>query len=60
MDERILSQREVMSLTGLSRTTLYKLRRKSMFPQAIKRGEQKIGWHRADIIDWIRSRPIAL
>ena len=57
--EGLLSQQEVERLTGLSRMTLYRYRQAGTFPPAVKRGPQKIGWHRADVMAWIKALPQA-
>lgn len=54
---RFLRRPEVESLTGLSRTTIYRLMAANSFPQQRKLGPNSVGWQQAEITDWINSRP---
>ncbi len=42
--------------TGLSQTTVWRLRRAGQFPPAIQIGQSAIGWRRADIEAWLAHR----
>ena len=42
--------------TGLSPTTVWRLRRAGQFPPAIQVGRAAIGWRRADIEAWLAER----
>lgn len=60
MTHRILNQKQVCELTGLSRKTIWQLDRDKKFPKKISltdgpRG--RIGWHEQEVLDWIASRP---
>ena len=50
---------EVMRLTGLSKTTIYRRYRDGTFPRPLKLGPQSIGWRRGEILEWIESLPRA-
>lgn len=54
--DRILSQREVCGYVGLSRTTIWRLVRKQLFPPPIKLSPNRIGWTRLAIAGWLESR----
>lgn len=56
-ENRILRLREVMRLTGLSKTTIYRRYRDGTFPRPLKLGPQSVGWRRREILEWIESRP---
>ncbi|MBF0283865.1 MAG: AlpA family transcriptional regulator [Magnetococcales bacterium] len=56
---RILRLNEVISMTGLSRSTIYRLVSKGEMPQRFKLGPKSVGWKFEQIIAWINSRPIA-
>ena len=58
-ENRILRLREVMRLTGLSKTTIYRRYRDGTFPRPLKLGPQSIGWRRGEILEWLESRPRA-
>ena len=56
---RLLRSRTVISMTGLSRMTIYRLEAQGHFPKRIKLGEKAIAWRQDEIDDWIQARPIA-
>lgn len=56
VEMQILRPLQVMELLGLSRPTLYRLRKEGRFPNSIKLGEKSIGWMRKDIENWIKSK----
>ncbi len=47
---------EVMTRTGLSRSTIYELIRQDRFPSQINLGPRAVGWVAAEITDWIDAR----
>ncbi|MCQ3804564.1 MAG: AlpA family phage regulatory protein [Acidimicrobiia bacterium] len=52
----------VVAVTGLSRTTLWRLRQAGEFPAPVRLGgdaSRAVGWLRGDIEAWIHSRPAA-
>ena len=56
MNPLILKRRAVEALTGLSRSSIYRLAAASQFPKPIPLGPRAVGW-RADEIDyWIEQR----
>jgi len=50
---RIIRLKEVMDLTGLARSTIYKLIAGEMFPKSISLGERCVGWLESEVQDWI-------
>ena len=55
--QRILRRRDVETLTGLSRSTLYAMMADGNFPSPIKLGKRAVGWQDTDLTEWIASRP---
>jgi len=53
----IIRTNEVINLTGLSRTTIWRLQQDGDFPIRIRLGKNSVGWRSKDIQDWIDSRP---
>ncbi len=53
---RLLSMREVVARTTLSRTTLWRKARAGKFPQPLMLGEQRIAWRESDVAEWIATR----
>lgn len=52
---RVLRLPEVITKTGLSRTTLYTMSRAGEFPVAISLGGKAMGWIESEIDDWIEK-----
>jgi prophage regulatory protein len=52
----ILKQPEVSRVTGLSRSSLYRLEALGQFPSRVNLSESATGWRSDDIQKWIRSR----
>ena len=57
--DRLLRLREVIEMTGLSSSTIYRLKPKGEFPLAIKVGPRAVRWRLSEIIRWMESRPNA-
>jgi prophage regulatory protein len=51
--DRIIRLRTVLSLTGLSRTTLYRKIGEGTFPRQVKISVHGAGWHESAINRWI-------
>jgi prophage regulatory protein len=56
MTFKILRRPEVLSLTGLSTSTIYAMMARSAFPRPVKLSTRAVGWHEQDIIEWIEAR----
>jgi prophage regulatory protein len=46
----------VLALTGLSRSTIYRLMHENAFPKGVKPTARTIAWRSSDIVAWIESR----
>lgn len=57
-DNAVLRTPEVTSLTGLSRSTIYRLMGDGSFPRQRKLGPNSVGWLHGEIAHWINSRPM--
>jgi len=53
----ILRTEDVTRLTGLSRTTLWRLERSGNFPPRVRLGANSVGWVEDEVHEWIASRP---
>ena len=49
----------VIRVTGLSRSTLYRLIADKQFPRPVRLGPRAVAWRRSDIDAWGRTRPDA-
>jgi prophage regulatory protein len=59
MTHKILRLAQVVALTGLSRSSIYRLIQSGQFPTQIKLAERASGWHESDVCGWIGERPKA-
>ena len=59
MNDRLLRRREVEELTGLSRASIYRLKRDGRFPSPVRVSDTAVRWKASDITIWIHSRPVA-
>lgn len=48
----------VIRVTGLSRSTLYRLIADEQFPRPVRLGPRAVAWRRTDIEAWGEARPI--
>ncbi|QFT35229.1 Prophage CP4-57 regulatory protein (AlpA) [Vibrio sp. THAF191c] len=56
MTMRFLRLQDVMSLTGLGRSTIYKFMDEDIFPKTIPLGGRAVGWLESEIEEWMESR----
>jgi len=50
---------DVIRMTGLARSTIYRLEQVGQFPPRVKLSERATAWRSDDIQTWIDSRPNA-
>lgn len=53
---RIIRLKEVIDLTGLARSTIYKFISGDLFPKPISLGDRCVGWLESEVHDWILSK----
>lgn len=53
---RIIRLKEVMDLTGLARSTIYKFISGGLFPKPISLGDRCVGWLESEVHDWILDK----
>ncbi len=53
---RILRERDVKHLTGLSRVTRWRLERRGEFPRRVQLTSRCIGWPEAEVLEWLKER----
>ena len=54
--ERFLREAEVKRITGLSRTTRWRLERCGQFPKRRRLSQNAIGWLESEIRSWMAAR----
>ena len=57
---RVLRERAVRDMTGLSRVTRWRMERSGQFPRRVKLSPNAIGWFQGEIDIWLKSRPRGL
>ena len=55
MVQKIYRLPEVMTLTGLSRSSIYLRIAKQEFPKPLKLGRRAVGWTEDAIVDWQKT-----
>lgn len=55
---RILTIKQVSAALGITRVTLYKMRKRGEFINAVQVSERRIGFREADFQHWLSSRTI--
>ncbi len=50
---RLIRLKEVMSLTGLGRSSIYKFMEESRFPKSVSLGDRAVAWIESEVEDWI-------
>ena len=53
---RIIRLRDVMSATGLARSTIYKYIGENTFPKPVSLGDRCVGWVESEVHDWVLAR----
>ncbi len=59
MHDRLLRRRQVEEITGMSRSSIYKMMQDGEFPRPVKIGLAAVRWRASDITAWVESRPVA-
>jgi len=48
----------VMRVTGLGRSTIYRLMAEGQFPRPVQLASRAVAWRRSDIDGWTDTRPV--
>ena len=54
-----LTAKELQGVTGLSRTTVWRLENAGDFPKRRQVTAQRVAWLAEEVLEWARSRPFA-
>ena len=57
--DKHLRRRAVEQLTGLSRSTIYDLMAKGLFPRPVRLTAKAVAWPESAIAEWLASRKAA-
>jgi prophage regulatory protein len=55
----LLRMPSVIQITGLGRSTIYRLVAEQKFPSPVRLGERAVAWRRSEIDAWSETRPVA-
>lgn len=58
MADRMLNVAEVCELTGVSRTSIWRLQRAGEFPAPRRLIGHRVAWLSSEIGEWIEARPV--
>jgi len=50
---------DVLRVTGLARSTVYRLMAEHAFPAPCRLGRRAVGWRSDDIAQWSAARPVS-
>jgi prophage regulatory protein len=56
MNNTLLKLKDVLAITGLSRSYVYALAQQDIFPKPVKLTERSSAWVESEIQEWIDSR----
>lgn len=56
---RLIRFREVLALTGLSRSSMYRFIEENDFPAQVQLGGRAVAWVESEVQDWIRKRVLS-
>ena len=59
MGERLLRRREVSKVTGIGRSSIYRLMQHGDFPRPVRVGPAAVRWRESEVNAWVESRPVA-
>ena len=59
MKDRLLRRRQVEEVTGMSRSSIYRLMQDGEFPRPVRVGPAAVRWKASDLTAWLESRPVA-
>jgi prophage regulatory protein len=53
----VVRMRQLTTMVGLSRSSIYVFVSKGLFPQPIRLGTKAVGWRVNEIEEWLNARP---
>ena len=59
VEKSLIRLPEVIQLTGLSRSSIYRLEQTGAFVSRVRLGKRATAWPLNQVMDWISSRPRA-
>ena len=59
-DIRVIPLSEVIEITTISRSTVFRMVEKGSFPAPRQIGERRVGWLSDEVQAWLLDRPVAM
>jgi prophage regulatory protein len=53
--DRLMRKKEVVNLTGMSSTTIWRLMKKNQFPQSRQLSSRVVVWLESEILEWLEG-----
>ena len=53
---RLIRLKEVMHLTGLGRSSIYKFMTEGVFPMSVSLGERAVAWEVSEVEEWVLDK----
>lgn len=50
--DRFMRERDVLDVTSLSRTTLWRVMKSGQFPRPVRISPGRVGWRESEVIAW--------
>lgn len=54
--DKIFNSHEVISIVGLSRSSIDREERKNNFPKRIQLTSRRVGWRQSEVLEWLNTR----
>ena len=58
MCERIILESERRLITGISRSTAWRMEQNGQFPKRRKVSDGLVGWLKSELIEWVQNRQV--
>lgn len=55
MNERLIRMKDVMRITGLSRSRIYQYIGEGRFPDSVSLGGRSVAWVESEVFKWVES-----
>jgi predicted DNA-binding transcriptional regulator AlpA len=57
--DQIIRPRNIRTITGLSKVTVWRLEKKGEFPKRVRLSSGAVGWRMSEVMAWLESRQAA-
>ena len=56
---RLMRRDQVLDVCAMSRSCLYDMIARGVFPEPVRIGRRAVAWRESEIVAWMESRPLA-